>query len=202
MDSPLHLRQALAQVAELHGRAIAGQRFRGYSGPARILSGVAALIGTVVLASPLTPADPTRHLLGWLAVLAVAAVLNYGALARWFLYDPLVERDWRRLRPALVAMPVLLVAGVLSVVLWRVGQQQLLFGLWMTHYGLANLATRPHLPPAIGWLGAVYVAAGVGCLLAPGAGLLNPWPMGLVFGCGELAGGLILQADRTRRVNL
>ena len=40
--------------------------------------------------------------------------------------------------------------------------------------------------------------AGAVCLLWPGCEFRNPWPMGIVFFCGEMAGGLILYLDRRR----
>ncbi|MCA1808535.1 MAG: hypothetical protein ABR497_03925 [Kiritimatiellia bacterium] len=34
------------------------------------------------------------------------------------------------------------------------------------------------------------------CLLSPCTSFVNPWPMGLVFGFGEMAGGFILCHNR------
>ncbi|MDP0496853.1 MAG: hypothetical protein Q7Q73_11675 [Verrucomicrobiota bacterium JB024] len=193
MSHPIH--QALREVRELRQRILEKQRFKGYSGRARALGGCAALLMGLVLAGGFVPATDRVQLLGWGIVLMAALALNFGALVYWFLYDPEVGRDWRRLKPALEALPVLIAGGVLTVALVREGELDLLFGLWMTLYGLANFTTRRVLPRAVAWVGAYYLLAGAICLLLPGVGFHQPLVMGGVFFVGEWFGGLVLHFD-------
>ncbi|MBC2594359.1 hypothetical protein H5P28_08825 [Ruficoccus amylovorans] len=199
MQHPIH--QALREVRELRQRILEKQRFKGYSGRARALGGCVALVMGLLLAGGFLPDTPRVSLLGWGLVLLAALALNFGALVYWFLYDPEVERDWRRLKPALEAMPVLAAGAALTVALVREGQLDLLFGLWMTLYGLVNFTSRRILPRNIVWVGAYYLLAGAVCLLHPAIGFHQPLVMGGVFFVGEWFGGLVLHFDeRTNSV--
>lgn len=195
-----HVHQALAQVKALRQNVIDNQRFRGWSGRARVSTGGVALLAAVVLASDRVPAAIPAHLIGWATVFAVAVAINAGSIAYWFLFDPQVSRQTAKLRPVLELLPSVAVGGVLTLVLWRCGQVDLLFGMWMMLFGLTNLAGRRILPRSLAWVGLFYLLAGTACVIWPGQGFLNPWPMGLVFAIGELAGGTILHLDKTRRL--
>ena len=46
-----HIHDALAQVRELQQRILERQRFRGYSGEARMSAGTFALVGAWIMAS-------------------------------------------------------------------------------------------------------------------------------------------------------
>ena len=54
--------------------------------------------------------------------------------------DPEAKRDIRRLKPASDAIPPLFVGGLLSLVMIIHHQYDYLYGIWMCHFGLANLA--------------------------------------------------------------
>ncbi|MFQ5706129.1 MAG: hypothetical protein ACE5HO_01685 [bacterium] len=190
-----HIHEALAQVRELQRKILDKQRFKGYSGRARALSGTVALFAAAVMSSAIYPKTVEAHIYGWGAVFSIGFVLNYGALFHWFLFDPVVKRDFRKLRPTLEAFPALFVGGVLTLILIRVEQVQLLFGVWMCLYGLASLASRQVLPRAYWVTGAYYVCFGAGYLLTPNTSFLNPWPMGTAFFFGEWLGALILQDE-------
>ncbi len=116
-----HIHDALAQVRELQKIVLEKQQFKGYSGRVRALSGTLALIAAAILASPIFPQTVVAHLYGWGAVFLTGLLLNYGALIRWFLFDPHVKRDIRKLRPALDALPALFVGGVLTLALIKAG---------------------------------------------------------------------------------
>ncbi len=191
-----HIHDALAQVRRLQELVLEKHRFHGYSGRARILSGITAVTAAAVLASPWVPRDERVHLAGWGLALVVAGLFNYGALAWWFLFDPAVRRNPRLLKPAIDALPALLIGAVLSAALVQAGQYRLLFGTWMSLYGLAQVAYRQSLPPGIYRVGLLYMVCGAGCLLVPAVSFTNPWPMGLTFLFGELAGGWVLLEGR------
>lgn len=193
-----HLKDALAQVRQLQQAILERQRFRGYSGPARMASGVMALAAAVVMGSPWYPATTRAHVWGWGAVFVVAFMMNAVALLYWFLYNPSVHHDPRKLLPVLDSVPPILVGGALTFTLLLHGWHDYLFGVWMCMFGLANLASRYVLPRAIVLVGLFYTACGIGWLVTPRVSFLNPLPMGFVFFAGELAGGLILYLDQRR----
>ena len=186
-----HVHDALSQVRRLQSLLLERSMFEGYSGKARAVSGIVTLINTVVLASALVPRTPAAHLAAWAITLAVALLLNYVALIWWFLFDPRVRRNPRMLKPAVDAVPALAVGAVLSLATILAGQYQFLFGIWMCLYGLAQVAYRQSLPRGIYAVGLAYLIAGAVCLLTA-APFVNPWPMGLTFFLGEMAGGFIL----------
>jgi len=194
-----HIHDALAQVRRMQELVLEKRRFQGYSGKARILSGTAALMGTIAMGSRLMPIDPLAHLIGWGVVLAVGVMLNYFALAYWFLFDPQVRRNPAMLKPAIDALPALGSGAAFTVALIVAEQFNLLFGMWMSLYGLAQVAYRRSLPQGVYIVGLCYLVCGAWCLLAPGITFTNPWPMGVVFFAGEWAGGIILYCGNHRK---
>ncbi len=193
-----HVHDALAQVRKLQAVILERRLFRGYSGKARILCGFIAISAAALISQRATQ-DPHAVLKGWGLVLAVGLVLNYFSLLYWFLFDHEVRRNPAMLKPALDAAPALAVGAVLTYALIASGAYDLLYGVWMCLYGLAQVAYKHSLPQGIYAVGLGYMVCGVFCLLAPGISFLNPWPMGVVFCVGEVAGGVILilknQAD-------
>jgi len=194
-----HIHDALAQVRKLQEFILEKRLFKGYSGKARIISGLAALAGAVVLASGRVSPDPFTHLAGWGVVLLVGILLNYACLLYWFLLNPEVKRNPVMLKPALDAIPALGVGAVFTLVFILVDQFNLLFGMWMCLYGLAQVAYRQSLPKGIYFVGIGYILCGVCCLLSTSVSFTNPWPMGIVFFAGELAGGIVLISHKTSR---
>lgn len=193
-----HIHDALAQVRKLQSVILERHLFRGYSGKARMLCGIIAIGGAAIISAN-APQDPDAVLKGWGLVLAAGLLLNYCSLLYWFLFDQEVRRNPIMLKPALDAFPALGVGAVLTCALISIGAYAMLYGVWMCLYGLAQMAYKQSLPRAIYAVGLGYLACGVFCLLAPGISFLNPWPMGVVFLVGEVAGGVILilknQAD-------
>ncbi len=193
-----HLKEALSQVRELQQAVLERQRFRGFSGMTRLISGTFALVAAAIMAWGRYPATTRAHVLGWGAVFVAALITNGCAVLYWFFNDPQVNRDLRRLRPMFDSIPALLVGGVLTFTMILNGLHDYLFGVWMCMFGLSNLATRFVLPRPITLVGAFYVLCGLAWLLAPNSSFLNPWPMGIVFFAGEWAGGLMLHLDQAR----
>lgn len=190
------IQQALTRAWEVQQNAIDRRRFRGYSGKARAASGLAAIAAAAIMALPHYPATPQAHLFGWAAVFVVSVSLNFGAVFHWFWTDAEARRDWRRLKPALDSIPALVVGGLLTFALIQAGQYRCLFGAWMCLFGLSNIAGHQVLPRAIWPLGLFYIVCGGCALVLSGITFLDPWPMGLAFGIGELAGGVIFHRNR------
>ncbi len=195
MKTSLH--EALRQVRDLQQAILEKQRFKGYSGRARAMGGCVALAAGMIFGSAFMPDTPQAHLMGWGIVFALALVLNYWALIYWFLHDPEVGRDTRRLRPALEIVPLLVVGGVLTAALALHDEFNLLFGMWMAMYGLMNFTARAVLPRGLSWVGLYYLLCGVLCLLGlPTLSFTrDAWVMGMVFFIGEFFGGLVLHYD-------
>jgi len=187
-----HIHDALAQVRRLQALILEKRLFRGYSGIARMAGGILALVGAAAMSSKNFPATPAAHLLGWAAVLAGALIVNYGALLCWFAATPASRRSLRDLVPACDAVPALAVGAGLSLALIMHGEYDLLFGTWMCLYGLVHTPYRNSLPFANFLVGIFYLACGAIMLVWPGVSFTNPYPMGLVFGAGELGGGFVL----------
>ena len=198
----LNIHEALDHVREVKQAVLERQRFRGYSGPARIVSGSVALVAALAMSTAGFPDENLAHILGWGTVFIIAFLLNAVAVLWWFFHDPVSHRDIRMLKPTLDVLPPIAVGGVLTAVMILHGQYQYLFGIWMCLFGLTNMASRMVLPRLIWVVGVFYIAAGAVCLLTPSISFQNPWPMGLVFFAGELAGGSVLHIDGTRNVTL
>ena len=187
-----HVHDALRQVRRLQELVFEKQFFRGYSGKARLASGGLALAGAAVLASGLVPSTPRGQLAGWGVILVLGLLVNYLSLLYWFFFDPKVRRKPAMLKPALAVVPAYAVGATFTLVLVSAGQYDLLFGTWMCLYGLGQLAYRHTLPPGIFLVGLGYIICGCYMLLVPERSFLDPWPVGLVFCVGEIAGGAIL----------
>ena len=194
-----HIHDALAQVKRLQEVILSKRFFRGYSGKARIISGTVALAGSAIMDAKFFPYSVEYHLLGWCAVLIVGLLVNYTALFYWFLFDPQARRNPVMLKPALDAVPALAVGGTLSVAMIMYDQFDMLFGVWMSLYGLAQVAYRQSLPQGIYLVGLGYLVAGAVCLIAPWITFLDPWPMGIVFFAGEWIGGIVLILNETKK---
>jgi hypothetical protein len=192
------LQDALNTVRSLRHSLLEKERFKGWSGPTRMVSGSLALVAAVVLELRWVPETNLAHLAVWGIVFLSAMLLNLGALVYWFLNDRMIQRDFRRLRPMLDVIPPLAVGALFTLVLLIRREVDLLFGVWMCMFGLSNLASRYVLPSAITLVGVFYIMAGALCLLLPGMSFQQPLAMGLVFCTGEWAGGLILHLDDRR----
>ena len=194
--NPVH--DALETIRQVKRSLLNRQRFKGWSGPTRILSGSLAVAAALALQLEWIPRTHIAHTFTWGTVFLAAMFLNLGALVYWFWNDPLIHRNPRRLGPLLDVMPPLFVGAVFTLYLLLHRQFDPLFGVWMCMFGLTNLASRYVLPTAIAGVGVFYILAGVICLLNPSIDFLDPWAMGLVFFTGEWAGGLILYFDERR----
>lgn len=193
---PLH--DALKTVRTLRRSLLQRERFKGWSGPTRVLSGTLALLAAMILHQDFLPQSNLIYLIVWASVFLAAMLLNLGALLYWFLNDRMIQRDISRLKPILDIIPPLAVGGLFTMVLILNRDFDALYGVWMCMFGLTNFASRYVLPGAIAWVGVFYIFAGALCLLLPGISFMQPLAMGAVFCAGEWAGGAILYLDDRR----
>lgn len=190
-----HIHDALGQVDQLRSLILERRRFAGYSGTSRMLGGIVALMGAVVLARVPGLQKFDLQLAGWGVVLAAGLALNYGSLAWWFLRNHFGSRRWQVLMPTLELFPALALGGVFTLALVMRGDYDLLFGTWMCFFGLAHMGYRHSLPRGILLVGLYYQVAGACCLVLPQISFLNPLPMGVIFFAGEMVGGWILRSN-------
>ena len=192
-----HIHDARDQVRRLREMIFEKRLFRGFSGRARVVSGLWVVLGASALSSNRLPAEPWTHLAGWGIVLAMAVVINYGALAWWYVTNPEVRRNPLMLKPATHAVPSLLAGAVITVALVSTRQFDLLFGIWMLMYGLSQTAYRNTLPRGVYLTGLAYMICGTMLLIWPSS-FVKPWPMATMFFLGECAGGLCLLQNENK----
>ena len=195
--------RAIADLDEVRSRLASVQRFRGLSGPAALGSGMAALFsGLVQLAvvpSPRGAEDYGRYVAIWIACLAFALAVNYGAVAVWLVRN-WSSRTRTELKTAAIAIvPSVVGGGAFTGDLLARGDIGLLPGAWAVCYGLGLLAARTLLPRGIVTIGLAFAVLGSTLLFAAGTNALVWWVMPLTFGIGQtIIGVLILRDDAPR----
>ena len=195
--------RAIADLDEVRSRLASVQRFRGLSGPAALASGVFALgCGVVQLAVVPVPhgaEDAGRYVAIWIACLAFALAVNYGAVAAW------LARNWSsRTRTefqtaAIAITPSIVAGGAFTAALLVRGEIGLLPGTWAVCYGLGLLAARSMLPRGIVSIALSFTALGSTLLFAPGTNALAWWVMPLTFGIGQTVIGMLIVRDEPNR---
>ena len=193
--------RAIADLDEVRSRLASVQRFRGLSGPAALASGVGAFAcGLLQLAAAPSPrgADAGSYVAIWIACLAFALAVNYGAVAVWLVKN----WSWRtriELQTAAVAIvPSVVAGGAFTAALLARGEIGLLPGTWALCYGLGLLAARAMLPRGVGAVAIAFAAVGSALLFAAGTNALAWWVMPLTFGVGQIAIGLLIARDEAR----
>lgn len=195
--------RALADLEEVRDRLAACQQFPGYSGPAAIASGVlavaAGLVQAVIVSDPSSDAGTRAYLAVWFSCLAIALVLNYGAIAIWYARTR-VRQDRSGARSAgLTLLPAILLGAVLSVAMIIHHSVSMLPGVWYACYAVGLFASRSMVPKGTTPIAALFAAGGLLLLLWPDQRLpLGWWVMPIGFGLGQAyIGGLLFQESRS-----
>ena len=109
----MELQRALSDLAEVRSRLAIVQRFEGYSSQAAVASGALAIAAGGFQARlapyPHTPSTVALYVTIWLACLAGALVLNYGAAVLWV---------WRHRGPASISQLQLASLALLPAISW------------------------------------------------------------------------------------
>lgn len=168
---------------------------------AGLAAGSLAGLGALLFCVPgLDPADPAIFGAVWGLVFAGSLLgTGVGTLLRG---RERGEKVWSRpTRTVVFALTPGLFAGtVLTVFLFARGEHLWLPGVWMLCYGQGALATSAYAPAPIRWLGiAVLLLGALTLALGPRWGILM---MGLVFGLGHVALGIVLLIAERREVRL
>jgi hypothetical protein len=194
----MEVRQAIADLAEVRGRLAGAQRFEGYSGWAAVTSGVAAIVAGLVqlrFAAHPAPAQHGEYLSIWLACLAAALAINYGAILAWRMRNSNAYARAQMRTVGITILPAIAAGGVLTTALVQHDLFYLLPGTWCAIYALGLFASRAMVPRNVTWVAVLFgIAAGV-LLLAPAIDPLAWWVMPLTFGLGQIAIGAIVRRD-------
>lgn len=198
----MEIERALSDLAEVRERLARAERFEGYSGPASVASGLAAVIaGGVQLARvphPATPAGFSAYFAIWMTCLGVALLLNYGAVALWLLknHRPSAQSQFRT--AALSIAPSVLLGGALTAALWAHGEYTLVPGTWFAFYAVGLFASRGNIPAGALPVMVAFALLAVAFLATPLESVaLRWWVMPLGFGAGQLAIGYLLARERS-----
>lgn len=192
------LERALADIAEVRERLGHVQRFRGYSGIAAMTSGVFAIAAGItqmlLLPAVQTPKQIHEYFALWFCCCAASMIVNYGAIAHWFVNDACARERWQTASVGLSIFPAIVVGGALSFALLAHNDAALMPGVWCACYGAGVFASRTTLPTAAVYIAAAFIGAGIALLFVPPAIALSWWILPLTFGAGQLAiGGSIVR---------
>ena len=194
------LERALADIAEVRERLGHMQRFRGYSGLAAIASGVVAIAAgavQLVLAPRITtPHEGHLYFALWFACCAASVLVNYGAIAHWYVNDATARDRWQTTTVGLCMLPALILGAALSFAFLHANLYALLPGVWYGCYGVGLFASRTMVPRAAVPIAAAFMIAGMGLLFVPAAVALQWWVLPLGFGTGQLAIGFVIMRER------
>lgn len=194
------LERALADIAEVRERLGGVQRFKGYSGLAALVSGGLALTAGVVqwLLVPAVASvhDGRLYFAIWFACCAASVVVNYSAIAHWYVNDATARERWQTATVGFAILPALVLGAALSFALLRANLFAFLPGVWFGCYGVGLIASRTMLPRSVVPICVAFLAAGAALLFAPPATALAPWILSLGFGIGQAAIGVIVIRDR------
>jgi hypothetical protein len=195
-----NLERALADIAEVRERLGHVQRFRGYSALAAALSGVFAIVAGL-LQAVLVPHVQTTHqghlyFALWFSCCAASVLVNYGAIAHWYVNDATARDRWQTTTVGLSMLPALFLGAVLSFAFLHANLYEFLPGVWYGCYGVGLFASRTMVPRAVVPIAAAFMLAGMGLLFVPAAIALQWWVLPLGFGAGQLAIGFIIAKER------
>ncbi|MDE2481282.1 MAG: hypothetical protein KGN02_03730 [bacterium] len=194
------LERALLDIAEVRDRLAQTQRFKGYSGVAAAASGVFALVAgavqAVLVPVPQGAHDARLYFAIWLTCCAAAAIVNYGAIAHWFVSDASARDRWQTRTVGLAILPALVLGAALSFALLAHDHVSDLPGIWYGCYGVGLFASRTLIPRGVAAIAAGFLAAGIALMFAPPAIALAWWVLPLGFGLGQIAIGALVLRDR------
>jgi hypothetical protein len=199
----VEIERALSDLAEVRDRLIRAQRFDGYSAAAAAASGVGALVAGYVqfetVALPNDSAQLKSYVLIWMACLALALALNYGAVAIWV---------WKHRGPAAASgfrsaarsiAPSVVLGGLLTIALIDRTDYALLPGTWFALYSIGLFASRDVIPHSTFAITLGFAALAALFLVSPlRAVALAWWVMPIGFGIGQIGVGYLIWRDRAR----
>jgi hypothetical protein len=197
----MNVTDALERIGAIHEQLAKAEVYRGYHPVGVALTGLLGLVAAAVQPLWVSPDDGGEFLRYWLLVGGACAVIaGAGPVLRAFRAEDEAtrRRTWTVLGQF---VPCLLAGAAVALALSRPELAPLgvalLPGLWAILFGLGIVASRPYLPRSSVWVAAWFVGAGfLVLLLAPPSGALLGWAIGVPFGVGQLAMGLVFHSAR------
>jgi hypothetical protein len=191
--------RALADLDEVRSRLASVQRIRGLSGAAALASGIGALgsglVQLAVVPHPTSAEDGARYVAIWIACLAFALAINYGAIAVWLIRHWSARSQAELRTVGMTILPAIVAGGAFTAALLQRGEIGLLPGIWCTCYALGLLASRSMAPRGFVPIALAFAALGIVLLFAPGTNALAWWVMPLTFGLGQLIISALIARD-------
>lgn len=198
--------RAIADIDEVRSRLASVQRFRGLSGAAALASGVGALgsglVQLTVVPYPAGGEGGMRYVAIWIACLAFALAINYGAIAVWLIRHWSARSQAELRTVGMTILPAIVAGGAFTAALLARGELGLLPGIWCSCYALGLLASRSMAPRGVAPVALAFAAIGFALLFAPGTNALAWWVMPLTFGLGQLLIAGLIARDEAQRAAL
>ena len=193
----MELRQALAQVSDIHAHLARTEVFRGYRSLTVGFSGMVGLVAAMAQASWLS--QPTDRLGVYLAIWIGAAAINVVIVGMEIWSRTRMARTALARRTTIIAVeqfvPSLVAGALLTLIIAKIASDSawVLPGLWAILFSLGIFASCQLLPRTVFIVGAWYLISGT-LALAWGQGdtALSPWIMGITFGLGQLLAAVVL----------
>lgn len=194
------LERALADIAEVRDRLGHVQRFKGYSGIAAAASGCFALAAGV-LQAVLVPHVQSAHqghlyFALWFACCAAAMLVNYGAIAHWYVSNASARERWQTASVGLAILPALVLGAALSFALLNANLVAFLPGVWYGCYAVGLFASRTMLPRSVLPVAAAFLLFGIALLFVPREIALAWWVLPAGFGLGQIVIGACVMRER------
>jgi hypothetical protein len=198
----MEVERALADLAEVRDRLAGVQEFRGYSGTAAALSGLVAVaagaVQFVIAPNPQTPEAIGRYLSIWFSCLALALIINYGALLAWYIRIAGRHERQQTRTAGRAIIPAIALGAVLSLAMIGHKMYGMLPGVWYASYGIGLFASRSMLPRVMVFVAAAFGVAGAALMLTLDPHLpLRFWVMPLGFGLGQMFIGYLLSQEKS-----
>jgi len=198
----MDINRAIDHIAEIHRHLARTEVYRGYRALPVFLSGLLAFVGAA-LQPFFIEGKPDLSFVWYWSALAVLSALT--ATAEILYNYTIRESSTERRRTRTVAMqffPCVVGGSFITIALVAADPSAVRFlpGIWAVVYGLGIFSARPYFPRMIGIVALGFMLAGAALLLMAGRGSsLHPWAMGLTFGTGQIATGLILYWNLERK---
>lgn len=194
------IERALLDIAEVRERLAVTQRFSGYSGVAAAASGcfavAAGVLQALLVPQPQTAREAHLYFAIWFACCAASLIVNYGAIAHWFVNDANARERWQTRTVGLAILPALIFGGALTFALVAGDAIRYLPGVWFGAYGVGLFASRTMIPRAAVAVAAAFLAIGPALLFAPASIALAWWVLPLGFGIGQIAIAYFIIAEQ------
>jgi hypothetical protein len=194
------IERALADIAEVRDRLAGAQRFKGYSAIAAAISGAfaisAGIVQAVLVGTPHGSHDGRVYFAIWFVCCAASIVVNYGAIAHWFVNDATARERWQTRTVGLSILPAIVLGAAFSLALLQQELFSFLPGVWFACYGVGLFASRLTVPRGVLGVAAAFLLCGIAMLFVPPSVTLQPWINAGGFGIGQFVIAWMVARER------